>query len=78
MKITKNFKEHLILLGKHIQTIRKNKNISLQDLSKKTQIRIEYLKKIEKGEAYGVRIGRHIYNIALSLEVSLYELFDYL
>lgn len=47
-------KNALKVLGKNIRLAREEKNISLEELAKKTNIRKKYLEKIECGEAYGV------------------------
>ena len=41
-------------LGKNIRELREYNNMTLQELSKKTNIRKEYLQKIEDGKAYGL------------------------
>ena len=60
------------ILGKNIQKIRINKNISIKEMSEKTGIREKYLEKIEKGEAIGITTSK-IFLIAdaLSVKVSL-------
>ena len=44
------------ILGMNVKKIRLVKNISIKELSEKTGIRENYLKKIEKGEAVGITI----------------------
>lgn len=45
---TIDFKEET--LGAHLERVRKERGLSLQELSEKTRIRIHYLEKIEKCE----------------------------
>lgn len=65
--------EILKILGKNIQTARCNNKISLKELSNKTQIRLQYLRKIEKGVAIGISTG-HIFKIAEALKIKPSEL----
>ena len=74
---TKILQKYCKLLGQQIKKMRKKKNITLEELSLKTKIRIEYLAKIEKGNAYGVKLSAHICKIADALGVSVYNLFDF-
>lgn len=67
--------EVLKIFGKNVQEIRINKNISLKELSKKTKIRLQYLKKIEKGTALRLST-RHLFKIAGGLKVKLKELLE--
>ena len=69
--IEKAFKQ----LGLNISTIRKNQNISIKELAEKSGIKKEYIEKIEKGEAHGVRLYKHLAQIAKVLNVDLSELF---
>lgn len=50
--------------------------MTVLELSKRTGIRKEYLKKIEEGTAYGVSLSRHIVKIANALEINIYEIFE--
>lgn len=59
-------------LGENVQEIRQSKNISIKEVSEKTGIREEYLKKIEKGEAFGITTSIiFVIADALSVKVSL-------
>ena len=61
-------------LGQKIRKIRKEKNITIKELSLKTGININYLYKVERGKAFGICIDR-LGLIASCLEVRVYELF---
>lgn len=75
MKYDEKFIEMCIKVGKHIQKLRKERNISLKELSLKTKIRVQYLKKIEEGKAYGMLVDKHLVAIADGLEIKVHELF---
>ena len=77
MKISKRVKESFTKLGLHIRQLREKREISIKELSEKTGIRQEYLKRIENGTAYGILIKRHLVKIAEVFEIKLFELFDY-
>ena len=64
-------------LGRHIQNLREERNISIKELAEITGIRKEYLKKVEKGNAYGVMLNTHFVKIAKALKVNLSNFFDY-
>lgn len=59
----------LEIFGSNLKKIRENKNMSLKELSIKTQMRVEYLKKIENGTAYGLTISK-IFIIANALNTT--------
>ncbi|MCM1003119.1 MAG: helix-turn-helix transcriptional regulator [Candidatus Gastranaerophilales bacterium] len=61
------------ILGQNIKYIRELKEISLEQVSQKTGIRLQYLKRIENGEAYGVTTTQ-IFVIAEALNVYPHEL----
>lgn len=70
-------KERIKLLkniGENIQNCREAKGLTLKEVSEKTGIRKQYLKRIEKGEA--PRITTTIYLIAVALKVYPHELFN--
>ena len=77
MGINKEIKKDFILLGKHIKNLRKQKNLTIKDVSLKTGIRKQYLYKIENGTAYGVYIDKHLLKIATVLQVKMSDLFDF-
>ena len=77
MKIDENLKQDFILLGLHIKDLREKRNITIKELSKNTNIKPEYLKKIEKGMAYGVLIDKHLIKIATVFQIKLSEMFDF-
>jgi len=64
-------------LGQNIQRIRNEKQITIKELSNITQIRVEYLRKIESGKAYGVLLDKHLLKIAMGLNIKIKELFDF-
>lgn len=55
------------IYGYNLKQIRESKKITLKELSIKTKIKEHYLKKIEKGEAYGITISK-IFKIANVLQ----------
>ena len=76
-RLTKtDFKKFLVLLGKRINYLRTQQNKSIKEISDKTGIRTDYLKKIEKGEAVGVKIVSHLIKIAEELNITMYNLLD--
>ena len=75
MKYDDKFIEMCIKAGKHIQKLREERNVSLKELSIKTKIRIQYLKKIEEGKAYGMLVDKHLIAIANGIGVNIHELF---
>lgn len=64
-------------VGENVYNIRTKKGLTIKELSEKTGIRKEYLKKIEKGEAVGIMTGQ-IFRLAIGLDVRPYELVTYL
>ncbi len=77
MHISEKIKTELKKLGQNIKYLRENRSISIKELSEKTEIRKEYLMKIENGNAYGVMLNTHLVKIAKAINVKLSELFDY-
>ena len=77
MKIDEKTKQDFFKLGLQIKKIREERNIALKELSQKTNIRKEYLQKIESGKAYGVLIDKHLLKIAIALKVHFTQLFDF-
>ena len=75
MENNETFEELCILIGKNIRKLRLEKGLTVKDLSQRTKITQNYIRKIEKGIAYKMLINRHIDNIATALEVKLSELF---
>jgi len=71
------FKKICKLLGQQIKNIRLFQNISLNEVSQKTGIRVSYLKKIEDGFAYGVLLNTHLVKISKALEVKLSKFFEF-
>lgn len=69
-------KQNFEKLGKHVQNLREERKISIEEMSYKTGIRKEYLRKIEKGTAYGVLLNKHLIKLAAALEVNLSKLFQ--
>lgn len=60
-------------LGKYIETLRKNKNMSIGDLSKKTGLSKGYLHSLENGGIANPGIMT-LKNIANALVIQLYEI----
>ena len=61
--------------GKKIRKLRKERNLSVKELSKLTGIREQYLYKIESGKAYGMCTS-YVLLFAKSLNVEIKSLFD--
>lgn len=68
-----NKKQFFKTLGKNIKQVRKSMNISLEELSKVTGIRKNYLIKIEKGNAPGFTTTKF-----LTIKAALNSNFDIL
>ena len=77
MKYDDYFIEKFKKPGANIRKIREAKQITIKELSKKTGIRVEYIRKIEQGKAYGVLIEKHILKIANALSIKMSELFSF-
>ena len=77
MLYDEHFKDSCKKLGSHIKNLREIKKLTVQNISKITGIRAEYIKKIESGKAYGVLIDKHLLKIAKALNVKMSELFDF-
>ena len=75
MQYSEKFKKDCIILGQNIKQLRESKNMTLNELSQKTKISLNYLKKIESGNAYGVKILTHLAKIASALDLKLHEIF---
>ena len=63
------------ILGENIQRIRLQKNLSLNEISIKTKISKEYLKKIENGLAKRVNM-HHLFIIAEALSIKPHKLVE--
>ena len=77
MEITERIKIELKKLGNNIQKIRKEQNITTEQLSELSGIKKELLEKIENGTAYNVKLNKYILKIAEALNITLYQIFDY-
>lgn len=62
------YEERLKKLGQNIRIAREERNITIKELSEKTGIRAEYLKKIENGEAVRIKISK-LYQIAQAMKM---------
>jgi len=62
------YEERLKKLGQNIRIAREERNITIKELSEKTGIRTEYLKKIENGEAVRIKIFK-LYQIAHAMNM---------
>lgn len=61
-------------LGENIANLRKQQNLSIKELSLKSDISVRYLLKIENGEA--VRItSKHICKLHNALKIPVYKFF---
>ena len=77
MKIDEKLKKHFKMLGLNIKKLREAKELTIEEMSLKTGIRKEYLKKIEIGTAYGVTLEKHLLKIARVLKTNFSELFNF-
>lgn len=77
MKYSKSYIDMCKKLGKKIQTMREDKQITIDEFAKITRLRKEYIKKIENGEAYGLTINKHLLKIRLALKVKFTDLFNF-
>ena len=77
MKYDKHFLDTCRKLGDNIQKFREKKQMTIKELSEKTGIRKEYLRKIENGKAYGVLFDKHLLKIAIDLNTKISDLFDF-
>ena len=67
---------HLRALGKRIQEIRKNRNLTQEELAERCNLTLNYIGKIERGEAQPTLEALHA--IANALKTNLSNLFFYL
>lgn len=74
MEYDKELLETFKKLGQNIRKLRKIKGMSIKELSLKTEIRENYLKKIEAGVAFGVLIDKHLLKITNALDVKMIDL----
>ena len=77
MEITEEFKKDLILLGTHIEKLRKERKITIKEIAQRTGLRTQYIRKIEQGTAYGVLLDKHLAKISTALEIKMSVLFDF-
>lgn len=77
MYYDKRFSDMCKKLGLRIKYLREEQKITIKELSQKTKIRVEYLNKIEKGNAYGICINKHLLKIATGLKIKLSKLLDF-
>lgn len=70
-------KQDFILLGLHIKKLREERNLTIKDVAIKTGIRAQYLRKIENGTAYRVRIEGHLYKISKAFSINFVEIFKF-
>lgn len=62
-------------VGENIKNVREEKGMTLEEISVKTGIREKYLKKIEKGEAFGFT-ATQLMKIACALKVKPHVLVE--
>ena len=65
-------KDIFIKFGKNIQQFRKERNMTIQELSKLTGIRVQYLKKIEAGKAYGMN-SNYVFIFAKAFKIKPHD-----
>ena len=65
--------EYFELIGQNVTKIREYKKISIEELSKLSGIRVEYLSKIENAQAKGM-LQSHLEFISKALKTELSEL----
>jgi transcriptional regulator with XRE-family HTH domain len=68
-------KDHLIKFGRHLQTLRKNKKLSLRKLAAKCNVEHADIKRYEKGEINLTLMS--LIELSRGLEIPLKELVDY-
>lgn len=76
MEYSESFIEACVKLGKRIQKLREERQITIKEMSEKSGIRKDYLKKIEQGKAYGVALDKHLIKIANVLKIKMSVLLD--
>lgn len=74
-KIDKFILKKFKILGENIKFYREKQNITLNELSIKTKIQKEYLKKIENGSAIGIT-PIHVFVIKEALNITFEEIFQ--
>jgi len=67
--------DYLIKFGRHLQALRKNKNLSLRKLAAKCNIEHADIKRYEKGEINLTFMS--LIELSKGLEISLRELVDF-
>lgn len=68
-----NFLERLKIFGENVRKYREKANITIKELSEKTDIRKQYLKRIEKGNCIGISTSQ-VYLLAEGLNITPREL----
>lgn len=71
------FKQDLVLLGRHIRKLREERGLTLAEVSSATGISISYLKKIEEGKAYRIKVFAHIFPMIELFHISFKEIFSF-
>ena len=77
MNIDEKIKQDFILFGQHIKKLRKERSLTIDEISQKTGIRPQYLQKIEAGIAYRVMLEKHLVPLAKVFKTKISELFDF-
>lgn len=70
-----NIENILIKIGNNIKKYRQAKKITIDELSIKTKIRKNYIKKIESGKAFRL-MPHHLFKIAKVLQTPIYIFFE--
>lgn len=63
------FEQRLVLLGNRMKELRLQRNMTIEQLSKKTGINTKYLKRIENGQAFGITT-KHLDRLCKGLNLS--------
>lgn len=77
MELPEKIKRNFVLFGENVKMLREERNMTLKELSQKTGMRVEYLKKIEQGSAYGMRICTHVVKLAKAFNVPVSLMFRF-
>ncbi len=68
-----DYSEKFKTFGKNVEKYRLKANITHRELSEKTGIREQYIKRIEKGDCIGLSTSQ-VYSLAKGLNIPAYEL----
>lgn len=77
MELPEKIKRNFVLFGENVKMLREERNMTLKELAQKTGMRVEYLKKIEQGSAYGMRICTNVVKPAKAFNVPVSLMFRF-